>query len=121
MTLAVDAGQRLGVPILLDVPAATTHRWVADMERAGVDGFTITTDIDLGIGNTAALDAARELRAWTHLPVAVSGGFSGTGHASFASPDWDILIVGRSVRRRHRPGHRSRPHRRTRRRTERQS
>lgn len=62
VTAAIDAGQRLGVLILLDVPA-TTHRWVTVMERAGVDGFTIT--IDLGIGNTTALDAARELRAWT--------------------------------------------------------
>jgi 3-keto-L-gulonate-6-phosphate decarboxylase len=70
-------------------------------DDAGVDGFTITTNIDLdlgiGIGNTTALDAARELRAWTQLPDAVSGGYGSTDYAIFASSDWDILIVGRSV------------------------
>ncbi|WP_116051396.1 orotidine 5'-phosphate decarboxylase / HUMPS family protein [Amycolatopsis palatopharyngis] len=97
VSAAAEAGQRLGVPILLDAPTATTHRWVIDMERAGVDGFTITTNIDLGIGSTTALDAARTLRSWTQLPVAVSGGYSTTDHAIFASPDWDILIIGRSI------------------------
>ncbi|QIZ37048.1 orotidine 5'-phosphate decarboxylase / HUMPS family protein [Saccharopolyspora sp. ASAGF58] len=97
VSAAVEAGQRLGVPILLDTPIATSQRWVTEMERAGVDGFTITTNIDLGIGNTTALDAARTLRSWTQLPVAVSGGFSTTDPTVFTSPDWDILIVGRSV------------------------
>lgn len=97
VSAAVEAGQRLGIPILLDTPPATTHRWVTDMERAGVDGFTVTTNIDIGIGSTTALEAAHTLRSWTQLPVAVSGGFSATDHAVFASPDWDILIVGRSV------------------------
>jgi 3-keto-L-gulonate-6-phosphate decarboxylase len=31
------------------------------------------------------------------LPVAVSGGFSTTDHPTITSPEWDILIVGRSV------------------------
>ncbi|WP_231644719.1 orotidine 5'-phosphate decarboxylase / HUMPS family protein, partial [Sciscionella sediminilitoris] len=97
VSAAVEAGQRLGVPILLDTPIATSHRWVTDMERAGVDGFTVTTNIDLGIGNVTALDAARAIRTWTQLPVAVSGGFSTTDHAVFSNPNWDILIVGRSV------------------------
>ncbi|MGW1682845.1 orotidine 5'-phosphate decarboxylase / HUMPS family protein [Saccharopolyspora sp. NPDC002376] len=96
VSAAVEAGQRLGVLILLDTPIATNQRWVTEMERAGVDGFTITTNIDRGIGNTA-LDAARTLRSWTQLPVAVSGGFSTTDPTVFTSPDWDILIVGRSV------------------------
>ncbi|ASU79141.1 hypothetical protein CDG81_13540 [Actinopolyspora erythraea] len=97
VSAAVEAGQRLGVPILLDTPVTTSQRWVTDMERVGVDGFTITTNIDLGIGNTTALDAARTVRSWTQLPVAVSGGFSATDDSAFTSPDWDILIVGRSV------------------------
>ncbi|WP_017975658.1 orotidine 5'-phosphate decarboxylase / HUMPS family protein [Actinopolyspora halophila] len=97
VSAAVEAGQRLGVPILLDTPVTTSQRWVTDMERVGVDGFTITTNIDLGIGNTTALDAARTLRSWTQLPVAVSGGFSATDDSAFTNPDWDILIVGRSV------------------------
>ncbi|WP_091629153.1 orotidine 5'-phosphate decarboxylase / HUMPS family protein [Amycolatopsis saalfeldensis] len=94
---AVDAGRRLAVPILLDVPVKASHRWITEMERAGVDGFTVTTNIDVGIGSTTPLDVARELRHWTALPVAVSGGFSTTDSAVLASPDWDILIVGRSV------------------------
>ena len=95
---AVGAGRRLGVPILLDVPAShATQHWVRDMERAGVDGFTITTNIDLGVGTAHPLAAARALRTWTQLPVAVSGGFSTTDRGVLQSRDWDILIVGRSV------------------------
>lgn len=94
---AVDAGRRLGVPVLLDVPVNTSHRWITDMERAGIDGLTVTTNIDVGIGSTTPLDVARELRTWTALPVSVSGGFSTTDTAVIASSDWDILIVGRSV------------------------
>ncbi|MFD8497700.1 orotidine 5'-phosphate decarboxylase / HUMPS family protein [Amycolatopsis sp. NPDC059657] len=94
---AVDAGRRLAVPILLDVPINTDHRWITEMERAGIDGLTVTTNIDIGIGSTTPLDVARELRTWTALPVAVSGGFSTTDTAIFSSKDWDILIIGRSI------------------------
>ncbi|WIX85737.1 orotidine 5'-phosphate decarboxylase / HUMPS family protein [Amycolatopsis sp. DG1A-15b] len=94
---AVEAGQRLAVPILIDVPVNTSHQWITEMERVGVDGLTVTTNIDIGIGSTAPLDVARELRTWTALPVAVSGGFSATDTAVFTSPDWDILIIGRSI------------------------
>ncbi|SDP97365.1 hypothetical protein SAMN04487905_1265 [Actinopolyspora xinjiangensis] len=85
------------VPILLGTAVTTSQRWVTDMERVGVNGFTITTNIDLGIGNTTALDAARTVRSWTQLPVAVSGGFSATDDSAFTSPDWDILTAGRSI------------------------
>lgn len=98
VSAAVDAGRRLGVPILLDVPTAhTTQIWVRDMERAGVDGFTITTNIDLGVGVHPPLTKAHTVRGWTRLPVAVSGGFSATDYAILDSADWDIMIVGRSV------------------------
>ncbi|MGJ3558740.1 hypothetical protein ACR6C2_06615 [Streptomyces sp. INA 01156] len=53
MSAAVDAGRRLGVPILLDVPSGhVSAHWIADMEQAGVDGFAITTDIGIGVGAT---------------------------------------------------------------------
>ncbi|WP_051173879.1 orotidine 5'-phosphate decarboxylase / HUMPS family protein [Amycolatopsis orientalis] len=94
---AVEAGRRLAVPVLLDAPTYSSHHWVTAMEHAGIDGLTVTTNIDVGIGSSTPLDAARELRAWTRLPVAVSGGFSTADSTVFTSPDWDILIVGRSV------------------------
>ncbi|GGK34696.1 hypothetical protein GCM10010124_29200 [Pilimelia terevasa] len=94
---AVGAGRRLGVPIVLDVPPNVSSSWIRDMERAAVDGLAVTTNIDLGVGGVDPLAAARTLRAWTQLPVSVSGGFSPADNAALASPDWDILIVGRSV------------------------
>jgi 3-keto-L-gulonate-6-phosphate decarboxylase len=98
VSAAAEAGRRLGVPILLDVPTAhTSEHWIRDMERAGVDGFAITTNIDIGVGGRHPLAKARAIRHWTQLPVAVSGGFSATDHAIIGSADWDIMIVGRSV------------------------
>ena len=98
VSAAVDAGRRLGVPILLDVPAPLlSQQWIATMERVGVDGFTVTTNIDVGIGSKTVLSTSRAVRVWTQLPVAVSGGFSTTDQAIITSPDWDILIVGRSI------------------------
>lgn len=98
VSAAVAAGSRLGVPVVLDVPAAAaSHAWVKDMERAGIDGFAITTNIDLGAGERNPLGAAAALRTWTDLPVAVSGGFSPTDTKVVASTDWDILVVGRSI------------------------
>lgn len=52
---------------------------------------------DIGIRSATSLEASRELRTWTGLPVAVSGGYTATDSRVFASPDWDILIVGRSI------------------------
>jgi len=98
VSAAVTAGGRLGVPVVLDVPpAVANHTWVKEMERAGVDGFAITTNIDLGAGEKNPLAAAAALRSWTDLPVTVSGGFSPTDHKVVASPDWDVLVVGRSI------------------------
>ncbi len=95
---AVDAGRRFGVPILLDVPAGhVTKAWVGDMERAGVDGLAITTNIDLGVRGRHPLEKARAIRGWTRLPVAVSGGFDLCDRPIVDSADWDILIVGRSI------------------------
>ncbi len=98
VSAAVEAGRRLGIPILLDTPLPLLSRqWITDMERAGVDGFTVTTNIDIGIGSRHALTSAHTIRTWTRLPVAVSGGFGPTDYDIIADPDWDILIVGRSV------------------------
>ncbi|RFS37688.1 hypothetical protein D0Q02_31175 [Micromonospora craniellae] len=95
---AVEAGRRLGTPILLDVPALhATQHWVQDMEQAGVDGFTVTSNIDVSFGAGHPLTRARAIRSWSRLPVAVSGGFSATDLPVLGSQDWDILIVGRSI------------------------
>jgi 3-keto-L-gulonate-6-phosphate decarboxylase/transcriptional regulator with XRE-family HTH domain len=98
VSAAVAAGARLGVPILLDVAVSQLNEmWIHEMERLGIDGFTVTTNIDLGVRGRHPLDNARAIRGWSRLPVAVSGGFSPTDHGIIASPDWDILIIGRSV------------------------
>ncbi|MEU4215863.1 orotidine 5'-phosphate decarboxylase / HUMPS family protein [Actinoplanes sp. NPDC026623] len=98
VSAAVTAGSRLGVPILLDAAASQlSETWIREMERLGIDGFTVTTNIDLGVRGRHPLDTARAIRSWSRLPVAVSGGFSSTDHDIVASPDWDILIIGRSV------------------------
>lgn len=98
VSAAVSAGRRLGVPVVLDIPAShASQQWVRDMERVGVDGFSITTNIDLGVAGRHPLAKARIIRSWTQLPVAVSGGFGPTDYALTSSRDWDILIVGRSI------------------------
>jgi len=98
VSAAVRAGRRLGVPILLDLSAPKASRdWIREMERAGVDAFVITTNIDLGAAGRHPLASARALRAWTQLPICVSGGFSPSDHSIIHSLDWDILIVGRGI------------------------
>jgi 3-keto-L-gulonate-6-phosphate decarboxylase len=98
VSAAVEAGRRLGTPILLDVPTLhASQQWVREMERAGVDGFTVTSNIDIGVGVGHPLARARAVRSWSRLPVAVSGGFSVTDLPVLTSEDWDILIVGRSI------------------------
>lgn len=67
------------------------------MERIGVDGFVVTTNIDLGVGGDHPLAVARTIRTCSQLPVTVSGGFSPADDALTNSGDWDIVIVGRSV------------------------
>ncbi|WP_159943335.1 MULTISPECIES: orotidine 5'-phosphate decarboxylase / HUMPS family protein [unclassified Nocardiopsis] len=98
VSAAVGAARRLGVALTLDVtPEHLTPSWLRDMERTGVDGFVITTNIDLGVGGNHPLAAARTIRACSRLPVAVSGGFSTADDTLTTSNDWDIVIVGRSV------------------------
>jgi 3-keto-L-gulonate-6-phosphate decarboxylase/transcriptional regulator with XRE-family HTH domain len=95
---AVQAGLRLGVPVALDVSTAHADAaWVRSMESAGVDALAVTTNIDLGVGGRTPLQAAQRLRRWTRLPVLVSGGFSPADRSALASPDWDVLVIGRSV------------------------
>ena len=95
---AVEASRRLGVPLLLDLPdGRPDQRWVHAMERTGVDGFAITTNIDIGVAGPHPLDHARILRSWTRLPVAVSGGFGTADDIILTEDAWDILIVGRGI------------------------
>jgi len=95
---AVEASQRLAIPVVLDAPAGRLDQtWVHSMERTGIDGFAITTNIDLGVAGPHPLDQARTLRSWTRLPVAVSGGFGTADEVIATHHDWDILVVGRSV------------------------
>ncbi|MBM0224497.1 HEAT repeat domain-containing protein [Micromonospora sp. ATA51] len=98
VSAAVEASRRLGVPIMIDVPEGRLIQgWVQDMERAGVDGFAITTNIDLGVAGFHPLDQAQLIRSWTKLPVAVSGGFEPTDVEASRRRSWDILVVGRGV------------------------
>jgi 3-keto-L-gulonate-6-phosphate decarboxylase len=95
---AVDAGRRLGVPLMLDTqPTRLDRGWVREMEREGVDAFVVTTNVDHGVRGGRPLDRAQLLRTWTGLPVAVSGGFGAPDRDVLASAHWDILIIGRSV------------------------
>ncbi|MDT4995630.1 MAG: hypothetical protein QOH97_5522, partial [Actinoplanes sp.] len=95
---AVDASRRLGLPLVLDVPTGRLEpTWVQAMERTGIDGFAITTNIDLGVAGPRPLDHARALRSWTKLPIAVSGGFGAADDDVVADPNWDIIVIGRSI------------------------
>ncbi|MET8372152.1 orotidine 5'-phosphate decarboxylase / HUMPS family protein [Micromonospora profundi] len=98
VSAAAEASRRLGVPVMIDVPEGRlVQGWVQDMERAGVDGFAITTNIDLGVAGFHPLDQAQLIRSWTKLPVAVSGGFEPTDVEASRRRSWDILVVGRGV------------------------
>ncbi|GDY33645.1 orotidine 5'-phosphate decarboxylase / HUMPS family protein [Gandjariella thermophila] len=98
VSAAVAAARRLGVALTLDAPPEHVNpSWLRDMERTGIDGFVVTTNIDLGIGGNHPLATARTIRTCSRLPVAVSGGFSTADDALTSSDDWDIAIVGRSV------------------------
>ncbi|MBB5111377.1 3-keto-L-gulonate-6-phosphate decarboxylase/transcriptional regulator with XRE-family HTH domain [Micromonospora echinospora] len=98
VSAAAEASRRLGIPIIIDVPEGRLAQgWVQDMERAGVDGFAITTNIDLGVAGFHPLDQAQLIRSWTKLPVAVSGGFEPTDVEASRRRSWDILVVGRGV------------------------
>jgi 3-keto-L-gulonate-6-phosphate decarboxylase len=98
VSAAVAAARRLGVALTLDAPPEHVNpSWLRDMERTGIDGFVVTTNIDLGIGGNHPLATARTIRASSQLPVAVSGGFSTADDMLTSSDDWDVAIVGRSV------------------------
>jgi len=98
VSAAVEASKRLAVPIIIDVPKGRlVQGWVQDMERTGIDGFAITTNIDLGVAGFHPLDQAQLIRSWTKLPVAVSGGFEPTDVEASRRHSWDILVVGRGV------------------------
>jgi 3-keto-L-gulonate-6-phosphate decarboxylase/transcriptional regulator with XRE-family HTH domain len=71
VSAAVEAGRRLGTPILLDVPTLhASQQWVREMEHAGIDGFTVTSNIDIGVGVGHPLARARAVRSWSRLPNA---------------------------------------------------
>ncbi|GAB3860625.1 hypothetical protein GCM10029963_63820 [Micromonospora andamanensis] len=98
VSAAVEASKRLAVPVVIDVPEGRlTQGWVQDMERTGIDGFAITTNIDLGVAGFHPLDQAQLIRSWTKLPIAVSGGFEPTDVEASRRHSWDILVIGRGV------------------------
>ena len=98
VSAAVAAARRLGVALTLDVPPQHVDPvWLRDMERTGIDGFVVTTNIDLGVGGNHPLATANSIRTCSQLPVAVSGGFSTADDELTSSGDWDIAIVGRSI------------------------
>jgi 3-keto-L-gulonate-6-phosphate decarboxylase len=102
---AAEAGRRLGVPLMLDVPPNRLDRSrVREMEREGVDAFVVTTNVDHGVRGRHPLEQAQLLRSWTELPVAVSGGFGAQDREVLTSEEWDILIIGRSVSEATEPG-----------------
>ncbi|MFX0574711.1 orotidine 5'-phosphate decarboxylase / HUMPS family protein [Nocardia nepalensis] len=98
VSAAVTAARRLGVALVLDTPRAHVNTaWLRDMERTGIDGFAVTTNIDLGVGSDHPLATAQTIRNCSQLPVAVSGGFSTADDELTDSPHWDIAIIGRSI------------------------
>lgn len=98
VSAAVGAARRLGVSLALDASVNQVNpTWLREMEHSGVDGFVVTTNIDLGVGGQHPLALARTIRACSQLPVAISGGFSTADAALTANTDWDIAIVGRSI------------------------
>lgn len=98
VSAAVEASRKLALPLVIDVPRdRLTQDWVQDMERAGVDGFAVTTNIDLGVAAFHPLDQAQLLRSWTKLPIAVSGGFEPMDAEAKQRHSWDIMIIGRGV------------------------
>ncbi len=95
---AVTAARRLGVALVLDTPRDHVNAaWLREMERTGIDGFVVTTNIDLGVGSDHPLATARTIRSCSQLPVAVSGGFSTADDELTDSNHWDIAIIGRSI------------------------
>ncbi|MFE9328124.1 orotidine 5'-phosphate decarboxylase / HUMPS family protein [Nocardia sp. NPDC052278] len=98
VSAAVTAARRLGVALVLDTPHAHVNpAWLRDMERTGIDGFVVTTNIDLGVGSDHPLATARTIRSYSQLPLAVSGGFSTADDELTSSTHWDIAIIGRSI------------------------
>ena len=59
MSAAVAEARRLGVALTPDAPPEHVNpAWLRDMERTDIDGFVVTTNIDLGFGGTDPLEFA---------------------------------------------------------------
>lgn len=98
MDQAANAARKYDLPVTIDIPEAHRNReWIQQAEHIGIDGFTITTNIDLGIAGLTPLDQAKQVRSFTQRPIAVSGGFSLSDPELILRGGWDILIVGRAV------------------------
>jgi 3-keto-L-gulonate-6-phosphate decarboxylase len=98
MGQAAVAARKYDLPVTIDIPEAHRNReWIQQAEHIGIDGFTITTNIDLGIAGPTPLDQAKQVRSFTQRPIAVSGGFSLSDPGLVLRGAWDILIVGRAV------------------------
>ncbi|MBV9691894.1 MAG: orotidine 5'-phosphate decarboxylase [Ktedonobacteraceae bacterium] len=94
---AVSMARRLGLILLLDVPLEASQEWCAAVQKAGVDGLVITTNIDIGSDTPSAEQRAAIIRRWSELPLAVSGGFSPYDLPAMKNMECDIVIIGRSV------------------------
>lgn len=95
---AIARANALGMILVLDVPAQqASEEWCSSVQAAGVDGFVVTTNIDVGMHGPYPLHLASRIRRWTELPVGASGGFSEMELGSARQADCDIVIVGRSV------------------------
>jgi 3-keto-L-gulonate-6-phosphate decarboxylase len=98
MGQAAVAARKYDLPVTIDIPEAHRNReWIQQAEHIGIDGFTSTTNIDLGIAGPTPLDQAKQVRSFTQRPIAVSGGFSLSDPGLVLRGAWDILIVGRAV------------------------
>lgn len=94
----VEAARRYGMALVIDVPHGhCSDMWVKSMEECGVDGFVLTENIDIGTSGPFIGESAENLRRWTELPIALSGGFDLPDILTALDYDLDILIVGRGV------------------------
>ncbi len=80
VSAAVEASRRLGLPIVLDVQHGRLDQaWVRLMERAGVDGFAITTNIDLGVAGPPPAGTSPDATVLDQAPSSGIGRFQHCG------------------------------------------
>ncbi|MCC3332909.1 hypothetical protein [Nocardia abscessus] len=98
MPAAVAAARRLGVALTLDAPPAYLNAaWLRDMARTGIDGFVVTTNIDLGVGGNHPLATAKPSARVVNCQPRSLAALARPMTPCPSSDDWDIAIVGRSI------------------------